>query len=214
MTRYDRRSIALAVALASLAGYVDALGLLSSGRFFVSFMSGNSTRLGVSVAQGKFSFTLAAAGVVALFVAGVVGGTLVAQRTGYRRKPAVLFLVTLLLALAALFHELRTPHVGTAALILAMGAENSVFQREGEVSIGVTYMTGALVKLGQRLAAIATGGARTAWVPYALLWLGLVSGATLGAMAHGAYAMRGLWPAVAAALLLTALTWRMKSPPL
>lgn len=33
-------------------------------------------------------------------------------------------------------------------MALAMGAENNVFERNGEVSIGVTYMTGSLVGSG------------------------------------------------------------------
>src|SRR3546814_4119801 len=33
-----------------------------------------------------------------------------------------------------------------------MGAENGVFLRDREVSIGVTYMTGTLVRVGQKLA--------------------------------------------------------------
>jgi len=49
MRRYDRPLIAAAVALAALAGFVDALGFLGLGGFFVSFMSGNTTRFGVAV---------------------------------------------------------------------------------------------------------------------------------------------------------------------
>jgi uncharacterized membrane protein YoaK (UPF0700 family) len=32
-----------------------------------------------------------------------------------------------------------------------MGAENALFERDGEVQIGLTDMTGTLVKFGQRL---------------------------------------------------------------
>ncbi|MET0229353.1 MAG: DUF1275 family protein, partial [Rhodanobacteraceae bacterium] len=42
---------AVAAALSWNAGYVDAVGYLSLGGFFVSFMSGNSTQLGVGIAQ-------------------------------------------------------------------------------------------------------------------------------------------------------------------
>jgi uncharacterized membrane protein YoaK (UPF0700 family) len=42
-----RRIRLLAAALSAVGGYVDAVGYLSLGGFFVSFMSGNSTRVGV-----------------------------------------------------------------------------------------------------------------------------------------------------------------------
>jgi uncharacterized membrane protein YoaK (UPF0700 family) len=44
----SRRNVALACALSALAGYVDGIGLSHLGGLFVSFMSGNSTRMGVS----------------------------------------------------------------------------------------------------------------------------------------------------------------------
>ena len=57
-------------------------------------------------------------------------------------------------------------------MALAMGAENAVFERDGKVSIGLTYMTGTLVKVGQRLTGALFGGDRFAWAPYPLLWRG------------------------------------------
>ena len=44
----SRRNVALACALSALAGYVDGIGYLHLGGLFVSFMSGNSTRMGVA----------------------------------------------------------------------------------------------------------------------------------------------------------------------
>ena len=66
-----------------------------------------------------------------------------------------------------------------------MELENTLFERQGSVSFGLTYMTGALVKIGQGLATLISGGARFAWVPYLLLWIGLVSGAAIGALPFG-----------------------------
>jgi uncharacterized membrane protein YoaK (UPF0700 family) len=48
----SRRNIALACALSTLDGYVDGIDFLHLGGLFVSFMSGNSTRMGVSLADG------------------------------------------------------------------------------------------------------------------------------------------------------------------
>ena len=41
MTRLELRSRIFACLLAALAGFVDAIGFIRSGGFFVSFMSGN-----------------------------------------------------------------------------------------------------------------------------------------------------------------------------
>ena len=46
MIHFDRRIRLPAAYLSALAGYVDALAFLKLGGFFVSFISGNSTRLG------------------------------------------------------------------------------------------------------------------------------------------------------------------------
>ena len=140
-----------------------------------------------------------AAGLVGAFVGGVIAGALAARVAGVARKPVVLLLVTILLAVAALLNAPSAVFVMAAA----MGAANGVFQRDGEVSIGVTYMTGTLVKLGQRLAAAITGGARWAWIPHLLLWSALVTGAALGTIAHLHAGPHALWLATAAALILT-----------
>ena len=56
MTRYDKRAQALVIRLSALAGYVDAIGCIQPRGFFVSFMSGNSTRLSVGPIAGAESF--------------------------------------------------------------------------------------------------------------------------------------------------------------
>ena len=63
----SRRNVALACALSALAGYVDGIGFLHLGGLFVSFMSGNSTRMGVSLAQGHWLNAIEALGLIALF---------------------------------------------------------------------------------------------------------------------------------------------------
>ena len=41
--------------MSTLAGYVDAIGFLHLGGLFVSFMSGNSTRMGGCADQGRLT---------------------------------------------------------------------------------------------------------------------------------------------------------------
>jgi len=201
LQRYSKRSLALAAVLAALAGYVDAIGFLQLGGFFVSFMSGNSTRLGVGLAAGNLQYIGIAAGLVAVFVSGVVVGVLVGREDWRWRRPAVLALVTASLLVAAIAHA-GEPRWAMTASAFAMGALNALFQRDGDVAIGVTYMTGALVRMGHRIAAALRGGPRWDFLPFLMLWLSLTGGAALGALTYGAVGGAGLWAAAALAAAL------------
>ncbi len=205
MIRYQRRYWLLAAGLSAVAGFVDAIAFVQLGGFFVSFMSGNSTRLGVGLFEAPNSALLAAS-LIGAFVAGVILGAFVNRGGGERNGPRVLLAVAALLALAA---TLAGMHATLAAMLLlaaAMGAENAVFHREGEVSIGVTYMTGTLVKLGQRIALALQGGPRWDWLPYLMLWSGLIIGAVCGAAAFAQFGLASIWiAAFAAAVLALAL---------
>lgn len=181
MTRYDQRTRALAASLAAVAGYVDATGFLASKGFFVSFMSGNSTRLAVGSVE-RAADAAAALALIMIFVLGVVIGSLVGRRAGRHQRATVIALVAAALLLAVPLSASGQNRAALALMALAMGAENAIFEAEGEVQIGLTYMTGTLVKFGQRLGTALSGGDRWGWVPYAMLWLGLVAGAVLGAV--------------------------------
>lgn len=208
MTGYSRNIWLLAMCLSALAGFVDALGFIALGGFFISFMSGNSTRGSVALTLGSAEALLAFK-LIAVFVLGVIGGALVAARFNDRARVAVLALVSVLLFVAATLHSVG--HLDAAILVMtfAMGAENSVFLRNGEVSIGLTYMTGTLVKMGQKIAQAATGGPRSEWLPYLMLWLGMMAGAIAGAALYPTMGLNALWIAAVAAALLAIAAARM-----
>jgi uncharacterized membrane protein YoaK (UPF0700 family) len=201
----SRRNIALACALSALAGYVDAIGFLQLGGLFVSFMSGNSTRMGVYLAAGDWVRAAEALGLIALFVIGAAFGSLIVLGRGVRRQPWVLLAEALLLAAAALCYALGLSNLAVAAIVMAMGLENAVFQIEGGGGLGLTYVTGALVKVGQYLAVAVGGGDRLSWVPNFLLWAALVAGGVCGAAAYHWINLAAIWFAAAAALALSAV---------
>jgi uncharacterized membrane protein YoaK (UPF0700 family) len=200
-----RRNIALACALSALAGYVDGIGYLYLGGLFVSFMSGNSTRMGVNLAQGQWMNAAEAFGVILLFVIGAAAGSLMVLGRGVHRQPWVLLMETLLLVAAGFADILAMPNTAIAAIVLAMGLENAVFQIEGGGGLGVTYVTGALVKVGQLAAAALTGGARWGWLPNLLLWAALVAGSACGALAYYWIHLAAIWFAAGSALVLSAI---------
>jgi uncharacterized membrane protein YoaK (UPF0700 family) len=205
----SRRNLALACALSALAGYVDGIGFLHLGGLFVSFMSGNSTRLGISLAEGRWSNAAEAVGLIVLFVTGAACGSLIvlgrgANRQAYRQS-WVLLVEAALLAAAAVCYALGRSNAAVAAMVLAMGLENAVFQIDGGAGLGLTYITGALVKVGQLLAAALTGGAPWGWLPNLLLWAALVTGAVCGASAYHWINLAAVWFAAAVALALSGI---------
>ena len=208
MLAFDRRDQFLVVGLARLAGFIDATGFIATGGFFLSFMSGNSTRFGVGLAASG-QHALIAGALIAAFVAGVMTGTLTGRAARRRYRPAVLLLLAAALALAAAVPGSGCHWPAFLLTAFAMGTENTVFEADGEVRISLTYMTGNLVKIGQRLAAALAGGARWQWLPYLALWSAMVGGAVLGAALWPALKLAGLWLAAAAAVLLAAACWRI-----
>ena len=201
----SRGNIALACALSALAGYVDGIGYLHLGGLFVSFMSGNSTRLGVSLAHADWQTAAQAFGLIALFVAGAAAGSLIVLGRGAYRQPLVLLVEALLLAAAAFSYSFGQAYIAIGAIVLAMGLENAVFQIDGGGGLGLTYVTGALVKVGQLMAAALTGGARWAWTPNLLLWAALVAGSACGAFAYALANLGAIWLAAAVAFALSGI---------
>lgn len=181
-----RRERLLAVVLAGTAGFVDAVGFLAVGGYFVSFMSGNSTRMAVDLAEGDLGGAAIAAVILVSFFLGAASGAVVTRRRNLDDRTAVLALVAVLLTVAFVLNRvtavalLGVP-VAMAVVAASMGAMNSVFHTRGEVSLGVTYMTGAVVKSAHRLVDAFAGGS---WAPYrrqVALWAALAVGGVAGA---------------------------------
>lgn len=201
MTRLDRRQQALAIALAAVAGYADACGFLLSGGFFVSFMSGNSTRLGVHLA-GSMAAAGAASVLLLSFLLGVTAAALVGPALGRWRKAGLIWGVALCLIVAAALLRMSLAPVGVALIALGMGAINLTFDRAQGETLGLTYMTGAVVRAGQALAAWLTGRPLGGGYLYVALWLALVSGAAVGGWAA---VQSGVGALTGAAAMLTVL---------
>lgn len=208
MKDYGRRGVMLAATLSALAGYVDAVGFMTLGGFFVSFMSGNLTRLGVGLATDEWLQAGVAGVLIGLFVIGVIVGATVARRVGEERRSVVLAVEALLLLIGAGLCTVGQTGPGMVAVVMAMGVENAVFQRQGDVGVGLTYMTGTLVRMGQRIATALHGGPRWDWVPFLMLWLGLAAGGAVGAVVFLKLGVLALWPAFALVAVLALLVAR------
>ena len=203
MKDVDRGSLAVSAVLASVAGFVDAIGFLDTGGLFVSFMSGNSTQAAVEAFGPGPLVALASAGIIASFVVGVALGGVASARVA-RPRPWIVGGAAVGVGTAAALALGGESTLWRAGVLAAsMGAVNTLFLADGRARVAITYSTGTLVSLGLALASLATGGSRTAWRRPLLLWGSLIGGAVVGAVAHRAGSPAAL-AAAAIALVLCA----------
>jgi uncharacterized membrane protein YoaK (UPF0700 family) len=174
----------LGLLLLIAAGWVDAVGFLNGVGMFVSFMSGNTTQLGVFATEHQPTKVVAAAAGLGVFVIGVILGELLRGPAGKRHRSAVLIVEAVILGVAATL-SWRGSGISVALLLgLAMGLQNLAFQRAEGISMGLTYVTGTLVQFGRAVGEILSG--RGGWrkaATHGWLWLALLAGATGGGLA-------------------------------
>ena len=213
MKQLPESQLRLAVILAALAGMIDVVAFLALGGFFASFMSGNSTRLAIGIG-GNWSDAMLAGGLILAFVAGVIGATVLARNAGPHRQVRIVALVAALILMCA---AIAKPYQAAQILLLAaaMGAMNGVFERDGEVSVGLTYMTGTLVRFGQGLARwTMRDGDVGGWLRHAILWASFLGGGLVGVGLYWRIGLSTLYVAgVVAAALTTWLWWEQRPRP-
>lgn len=195
------RRLALATLLTALSGVADAVGYIELSHLFVSFMSGNSTHLGMTLGLAHWSDALAAGAIIAAFVAGACAGTLVADT--FRRSALLPVLgAELILSLGAigLIHAGHS-RAALGLVAIAMGMQNTLHQVVAGADVGKGFITGTLMSLGQSLARLSRG--REEWARsalHALSWIAFVAGAVLGTLLFGAVGLAASLGVVATAV--------------
>jgi uncharacterized membrane protein YoaK (UPF0700 family) len=204
----------LATALAMIAGFVDAYGIITYG-VFVSFMSGNTTQTGYQAAEGLFGPASLAALAILFFVVGSFAGTLLVQAAGRLARQAVFGVVAAALAevVGLTYFGFLSVGFGIAIVSVAMGVMNSAFSRVGAQSVSLTFVTGTLSRVGSHLALAAKrtplAGAQGPWDTHlgralmlSRIWAGFFAGALLSGAATPRY---GAWVLSGPTLILAAL---------
>lgn len=181
--------VGLGTLLVAVAGYIDAIGYIALGGFFASFMSGASISLGMGISEGHWSVIHEAVLVITAFLAGSVVATVTAGVMGAWALPTVLLLEGGFLAGAVVLAESGRPlSVSILPVVAAMGIQNTALRPINGVRLGVTFMTGTLVSLGQGLGRAVLGRSRPRdWLPHALLWCAFVAGAAIGAFLYAVF---------------------------
>jgi uncharacterized membrane protein YoaK (UPF0700 family) len=165
-------SARLLIALAAVAGWVDALSFLELGKVFTSFQSGNLIFLGLAVDQGDTGLLLRAAVSLTALVAGSALGAYVIRRAVVAdlRDAAVraAFAVewALLVALAIFWQSVGTPAdhpAGRLALIAvaaaAMGVQGATVLSFRIPAVMTNAMTATLNLAGMLIGLRARGAA-------------------------------------------------------
>jgi uncharacterized membrane protein YoaK (UPF0700 family) len=187
MRRIVDHEARLSWVLAALAGLVGAAAFLHTSGYFVTFMTGNTERAVLSHFANDTATALAATLLLAAFLAGVVVASLCRKYFWTNHPHDVTVLTTVSLAVAAATDIVLTGwdtqevHLGPILMVaFGIGALNTSFVKNGEVSVPLSYMTGTMVKLGQGIARHISGGSAADWLGYALLYAGFAVGAAIG----------------------------------
>ncbi|KMN08744.1 YoaK family protein [Pseudomonas helleri] len=185
----NRVGLTFVACLSVLAGMTDAIGFLAVGDF-ISFMSGNTTRLAVAIAQGDTQVILRLGFAVLAFVAGNALGVVFARWGGRRALPLMLLISALLCTAALLPLQSQVTILLTA--VLAMGMVNAAVEQVNGLQVGLTYVTGALSRFGRSLGRWILGERRPNWHLQVVPWTGMLAGAVAGAALESQFGIRAL----------------------
>jgi uncharacterized membrane protein YoaK (UPF0700 family) len=209
----DTEKAWVALALALVGGFVDAVGYITLLGVFIAHMSGNSAAMGAHFGQGKAMAGLARATPIPLFVLGVAGGALLIEvlaRRGVRSTAAVVLGVEALLLLAVMLVGDASLSHGTVAaqrgwtfyglIVLAataMGLQTSALRRLAGQTVRTTFVTGMLTHLGEEAAKFVFPSTRaTASGPrlrlLVLVWVSYAAGAIVGGWGHDQWSLNAL----------------------
>src|SRR5579884_3747608 len=184
------RTKRVAVTLAAVAGFLDVVGYLTLAKLFTAHMTGNTSKLGVSLGHGTLGAALPLAVAPPLFAAGIAAGTLLVDA---RRRSSPLVLQAMLVAtfmaigVSARRHgeTFASPYpyyVLEACATVALGLQTAALTDIGGTTIRTSYVSGVLTNLTQ--GAVRRLRRRDTDKPLALLstiLLAYLSGATAAA---------------------------------
>ncbi|MFC9893241.1 YoaK family protein [Nocardia sp. NPDC127579] len=177
--------------LAALAGLIGAAAFMHTAGYFVTFMTGNTERAILGHFHDERDMAVAAAALLASFLSGVIVASWCRRHfwTSHPHGPTLLTTVSLAVAaftdLYLVAHDddgSRIAFVPILFVAFGVGALNTSFVKDGEVSIPLSYVTGTVVKLGQGIERHIGGGDYADWLGYFLLYTAFALGSFLGGL--------------------------------
>ena len=176
----------LALLLAAVAGFLDAVGYLTLHEIFTAHLTGNASKLGIDLARGHLGAAAPLLAVPGLFVLGVSAGTVLADR----RQPRLALAAQAALVTVYMLYGSTVVHHGTVAnrsvgfwilvpvATVSLGLQTAALTEVAGETTRTTYISGMLTRFAQLLV---RGGAVRRIALLGGLWVGYVAGATAGA---------------------------------
>jgi uncharacterized membrane protein YoaK (UPF0700 family) len=173
--------------LAGLAGVLGATAFTHSAGYFVTFMTGNAQRAVLGYVRNDVRLSITAAVLMLCFVAGVVVASVCRRHFWAAHPHGPTVLTTFSLVAATIvdvidegWEEDLLDFAPIMLVVFGVGALNTSFVKDGEVSVPLSYVTGTLVKMGQGIERHIAGGKASDWLGYFLLFASFVVGGALG----------------------------------
>ena len=197
--------------LAALAGVLGATAFTHSAGYFVTFMTGNAQRAALGYFRHDVRLSITAALLMPCFVAGVVIASVCRRRfwVAHPHGPTVLTTFSLIAATVVdvVDEGWEADLLDFAPIMLVVfgvGALNTSFVKDGEVSVPLSYVTGTLVKMGQGIERHIAGGTAADWLGYFLPFASFVAGAAVGGVIG--LVVNGTWMLVVASVMCALTT--------
>lgn len=196
-----------ALVLAVIAGFVNAIGLLSFEHQSVSHVSGTATLLGTSLFSSPATNLLHLMGVIVSFLLGsTIAGVLLhgnAIKLGKHYDTALLLESFLLFAALILLNQ--GSFYGHYLASSACGLQNALATKYSGAVIRTTHLTGIFTDLGIMIASSLRGEKLDirAVKLFLLIIVGFTAGGVLGALTFAEYRFYSLLLPVSACLMLS-----------
>jgi oxalate decarboxylase len=195
-----------AMSLTCMAGYLDAVGYTHLAGLYVSFMSGNSTRLGIAIAEGDRALLVPCAVVIVGFLTGAFIGSWIGDAVSRFKLTAVLATEIALLLLTIALSLGTAGYAAQLPICVAMGIQNAAHETIAGADLGKSFITGFLFNLGKALAHLAQDRAGAAQaLAYGASWSAFLLGVVLGSAALSHFGLTGSMSVAAGVLVALAI---------
>lgn len=209
-SRSDGSDTLLGAWLLGLAGFVDAIAFVVLHGSFVAFMSGNSTIFGASGAVGHWRTASLSVLLIVLFFLGNVLGALQSRFLGRTAHRSLMISIAVVTTVGTVVATWMSEAAGMITIAIAAGLINSALSARTDVHVGLTYVTGTLVKSAHQLVDGLGSDHPWAWIKTLGFWAIFACGAAIGGVAYHGLGSAALWFAVALAVIACLLPHRFR----